>query len=42
MTIVNEIKNKKNNLYYLNNDISFTIQIPCMQFLEAIQNILNE
>ena len=28
------------NFYFLNKDISFTIQISCMQFSEAIQNIL--
>ena len=30
------------NFYFLNKDISFTIQTSCMNFLEAIQNILNE
>ena len=30
------------NFYFLNMDISLTIQNLCMQFLTAIQNILNE
>ena len=30
------------NFYFLNTDISFSTHNSCMQFWEAIQNILNE
>ena len=42
MKIVSEIKKKCLNFYFFNKDISFTIQISCMHFVQTVQNILNE
>ena len=42
MKKVSEIENVFFNFYFLNMDISLTIQNLSMKFLTAIQNILNE